>query len=83
MKMVATLSVKGQITMPKPIRDKCGLEVGDKLNFLVRDDGVLEVIPLKQPASKLKGMLPKPSKTVSIEKMNKAIAQGACSDLRN
>ncbi len=81
--MVATLSVKGQITMPKPIRDKCGLEVGDKLNFVMRDDGVLEVVPIKQPASKLKGMLPKPSKAVSIDMMNKGIAKGACSEFRD
>ena len=81
--MVATLSVKGQITMPKPIRDKCGLEVGDKLNFVMRDDGVLEVVPIKQPASKLKSMLPKPSKAVSIEMMNKGIAKGACGDVRD
>ena len=81
--MVATLSVKGQITMPMPIRDKCGLEVGDKLNFVMRDDGVLEVVPIKQPASKLKGMLPKPSKAVSIETMNKGIAKGACGAIRD
>ena len=68
--MVATLSVTGQITMPKPIRDKCGLEAGDKLNFVMRDDGVLEIIPIKQPAYKLKGMLPKPSKAVSKKRTN-------------
>lgn len=81
--MIATLSVKGQITMPKPIRDKCGLEAGDKLNFVMRDDGVLEVMPIKQPAYKLKGMLPKPSKVVSIEMMNNSIAKGACGEIRD
>ncbi|MFA7171962.1 MAG: AbrB/MazE/SpoVT family DNA-binding domain-containing protein [Kiritimatiellia bacterium] len=81
--MIATLSVKGQITMPKPIRDKCGLKVGDKLNFLLRDDGVLELVPIKQPASRLKGMLTPPKKPVSVEEMNAAIAGGACSHDRN
>ncbi|MDA3925239.1 MAG: AbrB/MazE/SpoVT family DNA-binding domain-containing protein [Kiritimatiellae bacterium] len=81
--MTATLSVKGQITMPKPIREKCGLEVGDKLNFLLRDDGVLELVPIKQPASRLKGMLTLPEKAVSIEEMNVAIAKGACGHERD
>jgi antitoxin PrlF len=76
--VIATLSVKGQVTMPKSIRDKCGLELGDKLDFLLRDDGVLEVVPIKQPASRLKGMLPRPSRVVSLDEMDQAIAKGAC-----
>lgn len=81
--MTATMSVKGQITMPKPIREKCGLVAGDKLHFLLRNDGVLELVPVKQPASHLKGMLRPLKKTVSIEQMNEAIAQGACDDERD
>jgi antitoxin PrlF len=76
--VIATLSVKGQVTMPKPIREQCGLEFGDKLDFLLRDDGVLEVVPIKQPASRLKGMLPRPSRVVSLDEMDTAIAKGAC-----
>jgi AbrB family looped-hinge helix DNA binding protein len=75
--MIATLSAKGQVTMPKSIRNKCGLDFGDKLDFTLRDDGVLEVIPIKQPASRLKGMLPRPSRAVSVDAMNRAIAKGA------
>ena len=75
--MIATLSAKGQVTVPKVIRDKCSLDIGDRLDFLFRDDGVLEVVPIKQPASHLKGMLPKPSHVVSIDEMNRAIAEGA------
>jgi AbrB family looped-hinge helix DNA binding protein len=75
--MIATLSAKGQVTVPKDIRDKCSLDIGDKLDFLFRDDGVLEVIPIKQPASRLKGMLPHPPRVVSPDEMNKAIAEGA------
>jgi AbrB family looped-hinge helix DNA binding protein len=78
--MIATLSAKGQVTMPKAIRDKCGLDFGDKLDFTLRDDGVLEVVPIKQPASRLKGMLPKPTRIVSVEDMNRAIEEGACAD---
>jgi len=81
--MIATLSSKGQVTMPKTIRDKFGLDSGDKLDFLCRDDGVLEVIPIKQSAARLKGMLPRPSRVVSVEEMNRAISEGACGNGRH
>ena len=74
--MIATLTVKGQVTLPKPLRDQLELQSGDKLDFVLRDDGLIEVVPLKQPASKLRGMLPKPPKPVSIDRMNEAISQG-------
>ncbi|MFZ4397083.1 MAG: AbrB/MazE/SpoVT family DNA-binding domain-containing protein [Kiritimatiellia bacterium] len=75
--MIATLTSKGQVTLPKSVRDDLALCAGDKLDFVFRNDGLLEVVPLKQPASKLRGILPKPHKTVSIEEMNEAIAKGA------
>jgi len=71
------MTSKGQVTLPKPVREQFSLHSGDKLDFIVRDDGVLEVIPIKQPASKLKGILPRPSKAATLEEMNKAIAKGA------
>jgi len=76
--MIATLTTKGQVTLPKPIRTQCGLVPGDKLDFLLRDDDVLEVVPIKQPASRLKGMLPRPSLAVSLEEMDRAIKKGIC-----
>lgn len=75
--MVSTLTSKGQITLPKPIRDQLGLRSGDRLDFVVRDDGRLEVVPIKQPATKLKGLLPKPPQPVTLEEMDRAIAEGA------
>ncbi|MBT3375812.1 MAG: AbrB/MazE/SpoVT family DNA-binding domain-containing protein [Lentisphaerae bacterium] len=75
--MIATLTSKGQVTLPKSVRDKLELQAGDRLDFVVTDDGLLEVVPLKQPASKLRGILPKPSKSVTIEEMNMAIEKGA------
>lgn len=76
--MISTLTSKGQVTVPKPVRERLELHSGDKLDFVMRDDGILEVVPLKQPASRLKGILPKPATTVTIGQMNDAIAEGAC-----
>lgn len=75
--MIATLTSKGQVTLPKPVRDQLDLHAGDRLDFVLRDDGRLEVVALKQPASKLRGILPKPGKPVGIEEMNAAIRRGA------
>ena len=77
--MVTTLTSKGQLTLPKTIRTQLDLHPGDRLDFVIRENGVVEVVPLKQPASKLRGILPKPAKAVSIDQMNEAIAKGAAS----
>ena len=81
--MVATLTSKGQLTLPKNIRTQFDLQPGDKLDFVILENGTVEVVPLKQPASKLRGILPKPPKAVSIDQMNEAIAAGAASSGRD
>jgi len=81
--MIATLTAKGQVTMPKPIRDKCHLNTGDKLDFLLRDDGIIEVVPIKQSASRLEGMLPRPSRALTLDEMEQAIAEGASGNDRH
>jgi len=75
--MIATLTSKGQLTLPKPVRDRLGLCSGDRLDCIATEDGLIEIVPLKQPASKLRGLLPKPAKSVTIDEMNDAIARGA------
>ena len=75
--MLATLTAKGQVTLPKAFRQELNLNAGDKIDFVMLDNGVIQIVPLKQPSSKLKGIIPKPKKAVSIEEMNEAIASGA------
>jgi len=71
----ATLSSKGQITIPKRIRDLYHLETGDKIEFLEDDRGVVTIWPVTENVTKLKGMIAKPKKPVSIEEMNRAIIE--------
>ena len=75
--MIATLTSKGQLTLPKPVRDRLGLCSGDRLDCIVREDGLIEIVPLKQSAAKLRGILPKPATCVTIDEMNDAVARGA------
>jgi AbrB family looped-hinge helix DNA binding protein len=65
--MEATLSSKGQVTIPKSVRDRLQLKPGDRFKFFFHPDGVI-ILP-KIPTSRLKGILPKPAKPVSLEEM--------------
>ncbi len=53
----ATLTSKGQITVPKPIRQHLKLKAGDRLVFLVGADGTVNIKPLTAPVTILKGMV--------------------------
>lgn len=75
--MISKLTTKGQVTLPKICRDKLELLPGDKLDFVLLDNGVMHIVPIKQKASKLKGLIPRPAKPVSIDEMNQAIAQSS------
>ena len=74
--MDSTLTVKGQTTIPKPIREHLGLKPGDKIKFFVRPDGSV-VILTKLPITALKGSLKSEISGVSLEDMDEAIAEGA------
>jgi len=69
----ATLTSKGQITIPKNIRESLGLETGDKVNFLVDDQGAVSLIPVTRDVTVLKGLVAKPSHTVSVEDMKATV----------
>ncbi len=71
----ATLTSKGQTTVPQQIRDYLNLHPGDKLEFLIEKDGRVTLAPLTVDVTELKGLLPKPRKKVTIEDMNRAIAK--------
>jgi antitoxin PrlF len=81
--MIATLTAKGQVTLPKEVRDAFELHPGDKLDFVIREDHLLEVVPMKQPARRLRGLLPRPAKAISVEEMNAAIAKRAAAHGRD
>jgi len=73
----ATLTSKGQTTVPQEIRHYLGLHTGDKLEFLIESDGRVFLSANTVDVKELKGLLPKPKKKVSIAQMNKAIAKRA------
>ncbi|MGA2891102.1 MAG: AbrB/MazE/SpoVT family DNA-binding domain-containing protein [Terracidiphilus sp.] len=78
--MEATLSSKGQATIPKAVRDRLQIKPGDRFKFFFHPDGVI-ILP-KISTAKLKGMIPKPAQSVSLEEMDRAIAKGATERFR-
>jgi len=71
------LTSKGQITIPKAVREALHLDVGDRIAFEVRDDGIVEMRPEAGDLMALYGSLEPPKgKRVSLEAMQQAIQQG-------
>jgi AbrB family looped-hinge helix DNA binding protein len=76
----ATLTSKGQLTLPKDVRDALGVGPGDRVDFVKMEDGNFAVLPATHSVKRLKGLIPSPKKAVSLENMDRAIAGGAKGD---
>ncbi len=74
----ATVTSKGQITIPVSVRVALGLDAGTRIEFVEMEKGKFAIVAATESVGALKGMLRKPRKPVSIEQMNNVIAaQGA------
>jgi antitoxin PrlF len=73
----ATLTSKGQVTIPKEVRDLLDLRTGDRLSFIVRADGEVILKPAKIKIRDLAGVLYKKGRRpVSIEQMDASMVRG-------
>ena len=71
----ATITSKGQVTIPKDVRTRLGIGAGDRVEFVEIQDGVFQIVAATQDVQALKGIVPKPKRPVTIEEMNQAIAE--------
>ncbi|HWG21582.1 MAG TPA: AbrB/MazE/SpoVT family DNA-binding domain-containing protein [Terracidiphilus sp.] len=78
--MEATLSSKGQATIPKAVRERLQIKPGDRFKFFFHPDGVI-ILP-KIPTTRLKGSVPKPARPVSLQEIDQAIEAGATARFR-
>ncbi len=70
----ATLTSKGQLTLPKAIRDLLRVGTGDRVDFVVKDDGTVLLRPATVDVRELKGLLHrKGRKPLSVGAMNAVI----------
>jgi AbrB family looped-hinge helix DNA binding protein len=74
--MFATLTSKGQVTLPTSIRERLGLDAGSVLDFQLLADDTITVRAVKPDARRLRGLLRSPHpQPVSVEQMDDAIAR--------
>ena len=77
--MESAITVKGQATIPKAVREHLGLKPGDRVKFFMHLDGSVVLLP-KLPASALRGIVKSRRRSpVTIEKMTDAASEGAAS----
>ena len=74
--MESAITVKGQATIPKAIREHLGLKPGDRVKFFVHPDGTVVLLP-KLSAASLRGMIKsRRRRPVTIDEMTEAAAEG-------
>jgi antitoxin PrlF len=73
--MIATLTSKGQLTLPKEIRDWLGLDAGSMLDFRLLPDGTITARVVKPDARAIRGLLRSPhAEPLTIGQMDEAVA---------
>jgi antitoxin PrlF len=72
----ATLTTKGQVTIPKEVRKHLGVDTGDRLSFVVQEDGTVIVKPITRHVRELAGLLHRSGqRPVSTNEMEDGIAR--------
>jgi antitoxin PrlF len=80
--MESALSVKGQATIPKTIREHLQLKPGDRVKFFVHPDGSVAILP-KLPTRALRGMVSSlRGRAATLDEMDAAVAAGAARGIK-
>lgn len=74
---IATVTSKGQITLPIELRKSLHLATGDRVEFKSQADGTVLMRALTGSIRDLKGIVPKRARPVSLEEMDRAVAAAA------
>ncbi|MGO9434426.1 MAG: AbrB/MazE/SpoVT family DNA-binding domain-containing protein [Terracidiphilus sp.] len=75
--MESAITVKGQATIPKAIREHLALKPGDRVKFFVHPDGSVVLLP-KLTAAALRGIVKsRRRRPVTIQEMTNAAAESA------
>ena len=73
-----TMSSKGQLTVPRALREKLKLRPGCQVDVRVDDEGRLILTPvLYEPEDFLAQRPPRPARAASVEEMEAGIRKGA------
>jgi len=71
----AKLTSKGQLTIPKAVRDSLRLQIGDRVNFNITNESEAVITPVTKSVDDVYGCLHQPGeKARTIDDMNAAVA---------
>ncbi len=73
----SSLTTKGQITLPKQIRDRLGIKTGDRVAFREREDGTIVVEAETTNLLDLRGAVKTRVRGITIEDMKEAVRKRA------
>ena len=73
----STITSKGQITLPKAVRDALDVSSGDQVSFLIREDGTVTVEAALVDLLDLKGSLKSSVRGVTVKNMKDAVRRSA------
>ena len=76
--ITSAITSKGQTTLPKPVREALRVGAGDRVRYVILDDEV-RVLPVR-PVGRLFGALKHDGRPVTLEDMERAVAEGACEE---
>lgn len=77
----ATLTSKGQVTIPKEVRERLNLATGDRVDFVIEADGSVRLRRLGRSIRDLAGILHRPGmKPVSVEAMHESLIETAAAE---
>jgi antitoxin PrlF len=79
---VATLTSKGQLTLPIELRNKMNLQAGSKVEFVEVSEGDWRIQAQLGNIKSLRGILDYKGPTISLDEMDAAIALGAAQDFK-
>ena len=74
----SAITSKGQTTLPKSVREALGVRAGDRVRYVILDNEV-RILPVR-PIGRLFGALKHDSPPVTLEDMERAVAEGACEE---
>lgn len=72
----STITSRGQTTVPKAVREALALKAGDRVRYTIEGSAV-RIFPLR-PISRLRGIVQHKGPALSLEDMDRAIAEAAC-----
>ena len=74
----STVTSKGQVTIPKEVRDQMGLKPGDRIDFVKDKAGRFSLKAINTDFRSLRGIIKSPlGRPITLKEMDEAIARGA------